>query len=155
MVSPLIGKKLLQLNPQQCAVPLLHPIAHQLPFATSLQVYSSSSGRSSSRDVPPGRSNVQAQPQANNSLVELHYVISGVLASVCLCSAHSAGLCAFQGQGLLSLLQLFDWHSAIHISAMCCVLTACLLVHVHLTQAVATSPAPPQVHSRSCGQVTV
>lgn len=79
VVSPLVGKKVLQLRPGLSAVPLLHPTEDNLPFAASLQIYSHSSAA-----APASTSNRQ---HASN-LVELHYVISGKGASWAVSDIH-------------------------------------------------------------------
>lgn len=78
VVSQLVGKKVVQLRPECSAVPLLHPITHNLPFAASLHIYSDSSSQGG---ASPGASSTVALSSSHHgpsgSLVELHYVISG------------------------------------------------------------------------------
>jgi len=77
VISHLVGKKLLQLSPHHSTVPLLHPLDHSLPFAAALQVYTSTG-------APAGLSPLTSAAPSNSGsdLVELHYVISGQLATI-------------------------------------------------------------------------
>jgi hypothetical protein len=82
VISQLVGKKVLQLSDSHSAVPLLHPISHSLPFSASLHIYSQSSSpaaaaaKQASSPLTSRRLS-GSDTQAENALVELHYVISG------------------------------------------------------------------------------
>lgn len=78
VVSQLVGKKVVQLSRECSAVPLLHPITHNLPFAASLQIFSDSSSQGSASSVASSTMPLSSrQHVSSGSLVELHYVISG------------------------------------------------------------------------------
>lgn len=67
-----MGKNVLQLSPGLSTVPLLDPTSDSLPFAASLQIYSSDD-----RAAALSSSTQQDNHQHASTLVELHYVISG------------------------------------------------------------------------------
>lgn len=81
VTSQLVGKKVLQLSHDHSAVPLLHPISHSLPFSASLHIYSQHSGPGAAAkpasNATTSRRLLGPDKQAENTLVELHYVISG------------------------------------------------------------------------------
>jgi hypothetical protein len=82
VISQLVGKKVLQLSDNHSAVPLLHPIAHSLPFSASLHIYSQHSdpvaaAAKSANKSRASRGLYGTDTRAESTLVELHYVISG------------------------------------------------------------------------------
>jgi hypothetical protein len=88
VISHLVGKKLLHLGPGHAAVPLLHPVEHELPFAASLHIHTSTSSSTSSTStsstsvgVGAGAPSVRhAHQEGTGGLVALYYVVSGVRA---------------------------------------------------------------------------